>query len=159
MFGGAWLRRNWTVRLSPENVTCPVRRGGFTLLEVLMAMVISSIGISVTYACLKYSGTNGRDSRNRQMEAGALESGLEGISRYTSIAALQGLDSSWTDASQGSTISLTAKGSIPPPTALKDCADSVAAKAFLAQIQLKAWRTSGIGADTLSVTTLLWAAQ
>ena len=132
---------------------------GFTLLEVLMAMVIASIGISIIYAALKSSGSNGNDSHNRQVEAGALESGLEGISRYSSIASLQGLDSSWTDVSQGPSVSLVAKGSIPPPSVLKDCADSVAAKAFLAQIQLKAWRTSGIGKDTLSVTTIIWAPQ
>ena len=88
-----------------------------------------------------------------------MESALEGISRYTSIAQLQSLDSSWTDASQGAAVSLTAKGSIPPPTALQACADSAAAKAFLAQIQMKAWRTSGIGIDTLSVTTYMWASQ
>ncbi len=122
-------------------------------------MVISAIGISSTYSALKYSGTNGLDSRNRQMEAGAMESGLEGISRYTSIAQLQSLDSSWTDASQGARISMTAKGAIPPPAALQACADSAAAKAFLAQIQLKAWRTGGVGIDTLSVTTFMWASQ
>ena len=134
-------------------------RRGFSLLEVLIALVISAISISIIYSSLRYTGTNSRDSRNRQMEAGALESGLEGISRYTDIAHLQTLDSSWTDASQGAPVSVTAKGSHPPPSALSDCADSVAAKAYLAQIQLKAWRTSGVGPDTLSVTTYMWVAQ
>jgi len=124
-----------------------------------MAMVISSILIAVTYSSLTSGRFNSRDSRNRQMEAGAMESGIEGINRYTSIALLQGLDSSWTDASQGSSVSLTAKGSVPSAADLKDCDDSVAAKSFLAKIQLKAWRTSGIGKDTLSVTTFVWAAQ
>jgi len=123
-----------------------------------MAMVVSSILISIAYASLTSARFNGRDSRNRQVEAGAMESGLEGINRYTSISKLQSLDSAWTESSQGASVSMTAKGSVPSPADLVDCSDSLATKGFLAKIQLKAWRTSGTGKDTLSVTTFVWAA-
>lgn len=74
---------------------------GFTLMETLIAFLVSTIGVNVIYNSLNNVGRNSLDTMNRQGAASALESAHEAVKRINSVSEWIRLDTSWVDLQQG----------------------------------------------------------
>jgi prepilin-type N-terminal cleavage/methylation domain-containing protein len=127
-----------------------MRRRGFSLIEVMMALVILGIVISIFYQTSKYSTRNQGKTRSWEGEAAVMETTVEGLRTGYSMTQLQNLSSSWTDSSQGGTrYGVTVKGSVAP--------DSVATTFpanMLAQVVITVKKAGD--SDSLMASTILW---
>jgi prepilin-type N-terminal cleavage/methylation domain-containing protein len=127
-----------------------MRRRGFSMIEVMMALVILGIVISIFYQTSKYSTGNQGKTRSWEGEAQVMEATVEGLRTGYSMTQLQNLSSSWTDSSQGGTkYSVTVQGSVAP--------DSVATTFpanMLAQLAITVKKLGDT--DSLTASTILW---
>jgi prepilin-type N-terminal cleavage/methylation domain-containing protein len=127
-----------------------MRRRGFSMIEVMMALVILGIVISIFYQTSKYSTRNQGKTRSWEGEAAVMETTVEGLRTGYSMTQLQNLSSSWTDSSQGGNrYAVTVAGSVAP--------DSVATTfpaSMLAQVVITVKKLGDT--DSLKASTILW---
>lgn len=127
-----------------------MERKGFSLIEVMMALVILGIVTAIFFQTSKYSTSNQGKTRSWEGEAAVMEKTVEGLRSGYTMTQLQSLSSSWIDSSQGGRkYGVTVKGSVAP--------DSVATTFpanMLAQISISVKMVGDT--DSLAASTILW---
>jgi prepilin-type N-terminal cleavage/methylation domain-containing protein len=137
--------------------TNKLSRRGFTVIEALIAMVISAIGISMLFGSLQNVNRNRSDGRTKQIEASSVESAIEMIRRENSSKKRRLMDTTYIDRSQGQGVTVKIKGTMPDRAVVVNCILPDLALQSLAQMEITAYRsTAGISKDTLKLTTLMW---
>jgi prepilin-type N-terminal cleavage/methylation domain-containing protein len=125
-------------------------RRGFSLIEVMMALVILGVVMTIFFQTSKYSTKNQGKTRSWEGESAVLEKTVESLRSDYTMTRLQGLSTTWVDSSQGTArYQVSVQGAVAP--------DSVATtfpQNMLAQVQVGVKKLGD--ADSLQVTTLLW---
>lgn len=127
-----------------------MNRRGFSLIEVMMALVILGVVITIFFQTSKMSTKNQGKTRNWTGESAVLEKTVEGLRTDYSMTALQALSTSWVDSSQGSAkFAVTVRGSVAPPEIATTFPATMLAQVFVS--------VKKVGdTDSLAVTTVLW---
>jgi prepilin-type N-terminal cleavage/methylation domain-containing protein len=124
---------------------------GFSLLEVLVALVllglISGIYMYTSHASQKNTGK----SVNWQAESVAIEKAVELLRSGHTLGQVQHFDSSWIDNTSRMNIDVTAIGDFPPDSV---CQKYGVDQKKLAQVTITAKRTTA--SEGLTITTYLW---
>lgn len=127
-------------------------RRGFSLIEVMMALVILGIALEIFFRTTHLAQKNNAKGRDWQVETTVVERTLENLRVDSTVTALQGMNLTWIDSSMGPKIQLQAVGSVASGSVAPDFpADMVA------QISIKAIRIGWT--DTTSVTAVIWSNQ
>lgn len=125
-------------------------RRGFSLIEVMMALVILGVVMTIFFQTSRYSTKNQAKSRSWEGEAAVLEKTVESLRSDYTMTQLQAISTSWVDSSQGTArYQVSVQGAVAP--------DSVATsfpQNMLAQVQVGVKKLGDT--DSLQVTTLLW---
>jgi prepilin-type N-terminal cleavage/methylation domain-containing protein len=125
-------------------------RRGFSLIEVMMALVILGVVMTIFFQTSRYSTKNQGKSRSWEGEAAVLEKTVESLRSDYTMTQLQALSATWVDSSQGTArYRVSVQGAVAP--------DSVATsfpQNMLAQVQVGVKKLGDT--DSLQVTTLLW---
>jgi prepilin-type N-terminal cleavage/methylation domain-containing protein len=102
-----------------ERSSKSVRGGGFTVLEVLIALILLGV-VSVIYVqTSRYSQKNTGKSVDWQAEGVVIEKTFEQLRTGHTLKRLQSFDSSWTDSTGNVRIQVRAKGGVPPASVCK----------------------------------------
>jgi|ERR1035437_2596839 prepilin-type N-terminal cleavage/methylation domain-containing protein len=127
-----------------------MERKGFSLIEVMMALVILGIVMAIFFQTSKYSTSNQGKTRSWEGEAAVMEKTVEDLRSDYNMTQLQSLSSSWTDSSQGGAKYLVSvHGSVAP--------DSIATgfpPSMLAQMVVTVKKAGDT--DSLKAATVLW---
>lgn len=125
-------------------------RRGMSMIEVMVALVILGVVITIFFQTSKYSTRNQGKTRSWTAEAAVLEKTVEGLRSDSSMTTLQSMNASWIDSSQGGAkIQVTVVGSLPPSTVATTFPANM-----LAQLQITVKKLTE--SDSLCVTTVLW---
>ena len=131
---------------------------GFTLLETLIAFLLSSIGVSILYGSLNGVGKNSLDAMNRQGGAAVVESAHESVKRINNVSQWIRLDTTWTESQQNVDFRVHAVGSaVDSNTTTANCAKPGAASRLLAKVTYSVSRaaTGTLARDSFTVVTML----
>lgn len=131
------------------NVRRPLPTNGFSILEVLIALILLGV-ISVIYVqTSRYSQTNTGKSIDWQAEGVVIEKTFERFRTGYTLKQLQTFQGSWTDSTGKVKIAVRATGGIPPASVCKgSCPEQ------LAQVTVQAKRENFH--DSISITAYLW---
>lgn len=125
-------------------------RRGFSIIEVMVALVILGIVISIFFQTNKYSNKNQGKTRSWTSEAAVLEKTVETLRSDYTVTELQGMSKSWTDSSQGgSRYTVEVVGSVAPASISNGFPPTM-----LAQVVVTVKKPGDT--DSLTVTTVLW---
>lgn len=125
-------------------------RRAFSMIEVMVALVILGIVVSIFFQTNKFSNQNQGKTRSWTSESAVLEKTIETLRSDYTVTQLQGLTSSWVDSSQGGTrYYVTVKGSVAPASITNGFPATL-----LAQVEVCVKKPGDT--DSLSVTTVLW---
>lgn len=126
-----------------------VHRRGFSVLEVLIALILLGV-VSVIYVqTSRYSQKNTGKSVDWQAEGIVIEKTFEQLRTGRTLKQLQTLDSGWTDSSGNVRIRVRATGGVPPASVCKGFLPEQ-----LAQVRVLAKRENFD--DSIDVTAYLW---
>jgi len=126
-----------------------VHRGGFSILEVLIALILLGV-VSVIYVQTShYSQKNTGKSIDWQAEGIVIEKTFEQLRTGHTLKRLQTFDSAWTDSSGSVRIQVRATGGVPPTSVCKGFLPEQ-----LAKITVLAKREHF--SDSIDVTAYLW---
>lgn len=127
-----------------------MERKGFSLIEVMMALVILGIVTAIFFQTSRYSTKNQGKTRSWEGEAAVIEKTVEGLRSGYTMTQLQALSASWTDSSQGGTkYNVKVQGSVAPDSiAIGFPAD------MLAQMVVTVRKVGDT--DSLKAATVLW---
>jgi type II secretory pathway pseudopilin PulG len=132
---------------------------GFTLLETLIAFLISTIGVNVIYNSLHNVGRNSLDTMNRQGAASAMESAHEAVKRINNVSDWIRLDTSWIDIEQGVPFRVEVTGApVDSNSTTSNCVKPGAASLLLAKINYRVVRNTtdpNLSRDSLVASTIL----
>jgi prepilin-type N-terminal cleavage/methylation domain-containing protein len=129
-----------------------MKNRGFSLIEVMMALVILGIALEIFFRTTSMAQKNNAAGRDWQLETTVVERTIERLRIDSTVTALQNMNLSWIDSSMGQKVQLIAVGSVASNNVAPDFpADMVA------QVSIKAIR---IGmTDTTAVTAVIWSNQ
>jgi len=125
------------------------RKSGFSVMEVLVALVVLGIFATIYAQTSQLSQKNTGKSTDWQLEGTVVEKTIESLRTGHSLQELQHADSSWIDSTGRVKVSVSLKGGIPPSSVCDGFSPEQ-----LAQISLVA-RRQGFD-DSLSITTYVW---
>jgi len=125
-------------------------RRGFSLIDVMMALVILGVVMAIFTRTSNYSTRNQGKTRSWEGEGAVVEKTMESLRSDYTMTQLQSLSGGWVDSSQGGIrYRVDVNGSV--------AADSVATsfpQNMLAQMHVCVRKVGD--SDSLVVTTLLW---
>lgn len=125
-------------------------RRGFSLIEVMMALVILGVVSTVFFQTSRYSVRNQGKTRSWEGEAAVVEKTVEGLRVGYSTTQLQSLNLSWTDSSQGGqAYSVRVVGSLPPASVATNFPANM-----LAQVVVVVRKVGD--RDSLEVSNVMW---
>lgn len=127
-------------------------RKGFSMMEVLIALVILGIGIEVFFRITSLSQRNVGKARDWQLEADLIAKTVEGMRNDSTVTALQQLNRSWIDSTMGQKVRIHVVGSQASHETAPDFP-----RDMVAQLEITAARVDA--KDSLVVTTVLWCNQ
>jgi prepilin-type N-terminal cleavage/methylation domain-containing protein len=127
-------------------------RRGFSLMEVMVALVLLGIAVEIFFRATSMSQKNGGTGRNWQLEADVVEKNVESLRNDSTIASLQRMNGSWIDSSMGQPVQLHIVGSLGSDSVAPDFPGDM-----VAQLTITARRVGA--ADSLVVSTVLWSNQ
>jgi len=131
-----------------------MERKGFSLIEVMMALVILGIVTAIFFQTSKYSTRNQGKTRSWEGEAQVMEKTVEGLRSGYTMTQLQGLSSAWTDSSQGGARYLVSvKGAVAPDSVANGTLPAFPTN-MLAQMVVVVKKPGDT--DSLTAATLLW---
>lgn len=122
---------------------------GFSLLEVLVALVLLGLVTGIYMYTSHASQKNTGKSVDWQAEGVAIEKAVELLRHGHSLAQVQEFDSLWTDNTSRMNIEVHAVGDIPPASVCKGFDPEK-----LAQVTVTATRQNA--GEGLTITTYLW---
>jgi len=122
---------------------------GFSLLEVLVALILLGIITAIYMRTSHYSQKNTGRSVDWQAESAVIEKTIERLRTGHTLAQVQNFDTSFIDSSNRINIHVVAEGRFPPASA---CVGFDSSK--LAKVSVQAWRETN--KDSISITTYLW---
>jgi prepilin-type N-terminal cleavage/methylation domain-containing protein len=127
-------------------------RKGFSLMEVMIALVILGIAVSVFFRVTTMSQKNVTKGRSWQVEADLVERTIESLRSDSTIPSLQAMNTTWIDSSMGEKIKLHVVGDRASESVAPDFP-----RDMVAQMTITAMR---VGApDSVTVSTVLWSNQ
>ena len=127
-----------------------MRRIGFSMIEVLMALVILGVVTTIFFQTSTYSTRNQGKTRSWEGETAVLEKTIEGLRVGYSMTQLQSMNSSWTDSSQGGQrYTVKVSGSLPPTSVANTFPQNMLAQMYV--VVKKVGDT-----DSLAVTNVMW---
>ncbi|MBK8801912.1 MAG: prepilin-type N-terminal cleavage/methylation domain-containing protein [Fibrobacteres bacterium] len=125
-------------------------RRAFSMIEVMVALVILGIVISIFFQTNKYSTKNQGKTRSWTSESAVLEKTVETLRTDYSVTELQGLSKTWVDSSQGGArFYVAVVGSVASPSIATGFPPTM-----LAQVVVTVKKPGDT--DSLTVTTVLW---
>lgn len=127
-------------------------RKGFSLMEVMIALVILGIAVEIFFRITSMSQKNVSKGRNWQQEAGLVERTIESLRNDSTLTSLQQMDRTWIDSSFGTPIRMHVTGSPATETVAPDFP-----RDMVALVTVTA--TPSNGSDSLVVSTVLWSNQ
>jgi prepilin-type N-terminal cleavage/methylation domain-containing protein len=127
-------------------------RKGFSLMEVMIALVILGLAVEIFFRITSMSQKNVSKGRSWQLEADLVEKTIESMRSDSTIPSLQTMNRQWIDSSMGEKVSLHVVG---------DQASAEIAPDFprdmVAQMTITACRVGST--DSVTVSTVLWSNQ
>jgi prepilin-type N-terminal cleavage/methylation domain-containing protein len=131
-----------------------MQRKGFSLIEVMTALVILGIVTAIFFQTSKYSTKNQGKTRSWEGEAAVMEKVVEDLRSDYNMTQLQNLSTSWVDSSQGgSRYSVKVQGSVAPDSIANASSPPFPAN-MLAQIVVTVKKVGDT--DSLKAATILW---
>lgn len=125
-------------------------RRGFSLIEVMMALVILGFVVLIFSQTNAFTGKNQKNTRDWTGESVVLEKTIEALRSDYTMTQLQALNATWNDSSQaGKVYQVSVRGSVCPPTLASGFPSTM-----LAQVAVSVRRPGE--QDSLSITTVLW---
>jgi prepilin-type N-terminal cleavage/methylation domain-containing protein len=127
-----------------------MRRKGFSMIEVMMALVILGVVTTIFFQTSQYSTRNQGKTRSWEGEAAVVEKTIEGLRVGYSMTQLQSISSSWVDSSQGGQkYSVSVAGSLPSTTIANTFPQNM-----LAQVVVVVKKVGDT--DSLVVSNVMW---
>lgn len=127
-----------------------MKRTGFSMIEVMMALVILGVVTSIFFQTSRFSTRNQGKTRSWEGEAAVVEKTIEGLRVDYSMTQLQSISKSWTDSSQGGQkYSVKVTGSLPSTTIANGFPQNM-----LAQVEVVVKKVGD--ADSMVVDNVMW---